>query len=330
MLEAGLGRVKPLYTCTCERRIVQFGVSAMHFCMNWDAMSFDWNQVRAFLATAEEGSLSGAARALKTTQPTVGRQVSALEGKLGLTLVERSGRGLALTEQGRDLLDVVRQMGDTAARISLVAEGKSTQITGTVTISATDLLSAMFLPALLAPLRETAPGIKLHIACSNNLSDLMRREADIAIRHIRPDQPELIARHIGNFRANLYAATTYLEAAGRPNSLRDIAELSMVGIADPERLTGPLQQMGIPIKEDQFVTSSHSGVVTWQMVKAGFGVSMLPEFLCDAEPGLEKVFPSLPPMEFPVWLVTHRELKTSRRIRTVFDVLADGLSNVTV
>ncbi len=289
-------------------------------------MSFDWNQVRAFLATAEEGSFSGAARALKSTQPTVGRQIAALEQDLGLTLVERSGRGLTLTEPGRDLLDHVRKMGDAAAQISLVAEGQSTQISGKVSITATDLLSAMHLPEVLAPLRESAPGIRLHLVCSNDLSDLMRREADIAIRHVRPEQPELIARHIGDFFANLYAATSYLDAVGRPNTLREIADLSMVGVADPDRLVAPMQQMGIPIREENFVTSSNSGVVTWQMVKAGYGASMLPEFLCDPEPGIEKVFPAMPSLQFPVWLVTHRELKTSRRIRAVFDVLSEGLA----
>ena len=294
--------------------------------MNWDALSFDWNQVRAFLATAEEGSFSAAARVLKTTQPTVGRQIAALEESLGLALVERSGRGLAVTEAGLGLLDHVRRMGDAAASISLVADGQSKELSGKVTISATDLLSAAHMPELLAPLRKQAPGIVLNILSSNDLSDLMRREADIAIRHVRPEQPELIAKHIGVFRANLYAASSLLDERGRPGSLSAIAELPMVGVADPELLVGPLNQMGVPITSENFVVSSPSGVVTWELVKAGYGASMLPEFLCDREPGVEKVFPDLPSPEFPMWLVTHRELKTSGRIRAVFDVLSEGLS----
>lgn len=294
--------------------------------MNWDALTFDWNQVRAFLATAEEGSFSAAARALNTTQPTVGRQIASLEESLGLALVERSGRGLILTEAGRDLVEHVRKMGEAAVGISLFAEGRSSTLSGKVTISATDLLSAAFLPTLLAPLRETAPGIILNVLPSNDLSDLMRREADIAIRHVRPEQPELIARHIGEFRANLYAASSLLDRMGRPTSLSAIAELPMVGVADAERLVGPLNQMGIPVSTDNFVASSPSGVVTWEMVKMGYGASMLPEFLCDRHPGVEKVYPSFPSFEFPMWLVTHRELRTSGRIRAVFDRLAEGLS----
>ena len=124
--------------------------------VNWQAVSFDWNQVRAFLAAAEEGSLSGAARVLNTTQPTIGRQISGLEGSLGVTLVERSVKGLTLTQGGRDLLDHVRAMGEAATLISMVAAGQSSEVTGEVTVTATDLMSAAILPTILATLRQTA------------------------------------------------------------------------------------------------------------------------------------------------------------------------------
>ncbi|MEM6679290.1 MAG: LysR family transcriptional regulator [Pseudomonadota bacterium] len=293
--------------------------------MNWDAVSFDWNQVRAFLATAEEGSFSGAARVLRTSQPTIGRQIAALEKQLGVTLFERETRGPTITEAGRQLLDHMRAMAEAASLISMVADGQSQEVSGEVTITATDLLSAEHLPPILKPLREAAPGIRVRIVASSDLRNLMQREADIAIRHVRPEQPELIARHVGDFGANLYATTAYLEKAGRPRTLREIAKHSFVGNADPERLMAPLHNMGIPLRPENFVTSSESGVVAWALVKAGFGISMQPEVLGDAAPGMEKVFPSLPSLRFPIWLVTHRELLTSQRIRTVFDHLARGL-----
>lgn len=293
--------------------------------MNWQAISFDWNQVRAFLATAEEGSLSGAARALKTTQPTIGRQISALEAALGVTLVERSVRGLTLTQPGLDLLAHVRSMAEAATLISMVADGQSHDVTGEVAISATDLLSAAMLPDMLLPLRDTAPGIRVRIVCSNALHNLLQREADIAIRHVRPDQPDLIARHIGDFRASLYATKDYLDRAGRPRTPRDVADHAFVGNPDPERLIAPLHSQGIPLRAENFVVSSDNGMVVWELLKAGFGISMLPDALCEAEPELEKVLPSLPSPQFPVWLVTHRELQTSRRIRIVFDQLVTGL-----
>ena len=294
--------------------------------MNWQAISFDWNQVRAFLATAEEGSFSAAARALRTTQPTVGRQISALEGALGLTLFERSVRGLRLTDSGRDLLDHVRAMGEAATLISMVADGKSQEVSGEVVVTATDLLSAAILPAILAPLRESAPGIRVRIVSSNDLRNLMQREADIAIRHVRPEQPDLIARHVGDFGANLYAASSYLDRVGRPRTPREVADHAFVGNADPERLVLPLHDMGIPVRAESFVMSTDSGVVAWELLKSGFGISMQPEVLGEAEPGVEKVLASLPSPQFPIWLVTHRELRTNRRIRLVFDLLARGLA----
>lgn len=294
--------------------------------MNWQAISFDWNQVRAFLATAEEGSFSGAARVLRTTQPTVGRQIGGLEQALGVTLVERSVRGLTLTEAGRDLLDHVRAMGEAATLISMVADGKSQDVTGEVTVTGTDLLSAAVLPGVLKPLRKGAPGLRIRILASSELENLTERDADIAVRHVRPERPDLIARHLGDFRANLFAASEYLDRAGRPRALRDIADYDFVGNADPERLMAPLHNMGIPVRPESFVMSSASGVVAWELVKAGYGVSMQPEALGDAEPGLERVFSDFPSPEFPIWLVTHRELQTSRRIRVVFDLLARGLA----
>lgn len=295
--------------------------------MNWDAITFDWNQVRAFLATVEEGSFSGAARALKSTQPTIGRQITGLESTLGVTLVERSVRGPKLTEAGRELVDHVRAMGEAATLISLVATGKSEEVSGEVTVTATDLLSASVLPGILAPLRTTAPAIRVRLLASSDVQNLTHREADIAIRHVRPEQPDLIAKHVGDFRANLYAATAYLDRAGRPKTPHEIAAHDFVGNADPVRLMAPLHNMGVPVREDRFVMSSASGVVAWELVKAGFGVSMQPEVLGDAEPGIEKVLGSLPSLEFPIWLVTHRELQTSRRIRIVFDLLARGLAD---
>lgn len=296
--------------------------------MNWQAISFDWNQVRAFLATAEEGSLSGAARVLKSTQPTVGRQISALEEALGSTLVERSARGLTLTQAGHDLLDHVRAMGEAATLISMAADGQSQEITGEVTITATDLLSAVTLPAILKPLRETAPLVRVRIVAANDIRNLMQREADIAVRHIRPEQPELIARHIGDLRASLYASSAYLDQAGRPRTLREVADHSFVGPLKHARMISVLNDQGMPFRKENFAMSSDSGMVVWEMLKAGFGISLLPEALCDAEPSLEKVLPSLPPIQFPIWLVTHRELQTSRRIRVVFDQLARGLTEV--
>ncbi|MEQ9004201.1 MAG: LysR family transcriptional regulator, partial [Pseudomonadales bacterium] len=126
--------------------------------MNWAAVAFDWNQVRAFLATAEEGSLSAAARVLHQTQPTLSRQVTALERALGVTLFERGHREVRLTGAGLELLEHVRAMAEAANRVSLAASGQSHAIEGHVRITATELLATHHLPAMLRKLRERAPG----------------------------------------------------------------------------------------------------------------------------------------------------------------------------
>ncbi len=291
-------------------------------------MTFDWNQVRAFLATAEEGSFSGAARALKTTQPTIGRQIDGLEQALGVTLFQRSVRGPVLTDVGRDLLDHVRLMGETATLISTIAAGQSQEVTGEVALSATDLASAAILPRLLHGLREVAPALHLRIVSSNDISNLLQRDADIAIRHLRPKEDDLIARHVGDFGANLFAATAYLGRAGRPKTLRDLADHTFLGSPDNEQLITTLRDKGIPIRRENFAMSSESGVVLWELLKAGYGMTFMPEYLGETTPGVEKVIPDLPSLEFPIWLVTHRELRTSRRIRVVFDLLVRELSEL--
>ncbi len=296
--------------------------------MNWQAISFDWNQVRAFHATALEGSFSAAARVLNTTQPTISRQISALEDSLGVILVDRTVKGQVLTPVGQELIAHVRSMAEAATLISIVADRQSQSIVGEVVLTATDLMSAAILPDMLFALRSQAPGIIIRIKETNDIQNLMLREADIAIRHTRPDQEELIATHVGDLRANLYASSDYLTRAGRPRTKEDVADHDFVGIPDPNRVITPLNNMGIPLRAANFTMQPCSSMVTWEMVKSGHGISILPEALGEIEGTVEKVLANLPSMEFPIWLVTHKELQTSPRIRTVFDFLSNHLRNI--
>lgn len=295
--------------------------------MNWQAVSFDWNQIRAFLATAEEGSLSAAARALQSTQPTLGRQVAALEQDLGVTLFERTGRSLVITSAGQDLLEHVQAMGDAASRVSMVAAGQSQDVAGKVSITASDLFAAAFLPPVIKKLRKEAPGLIIDIVASNRLENLTRRDADIAIRHVRPDQPDLIARQLADARAGYYAATEYLDRCGRPQSADDLKHHDFVGPRDTAQMLAFLEDRGIHMSPDQFKANSDSGVVMWEMMRAGLGIIIGPSGLWPDAHGIEQVLTDLDPIEFPIWLATHRELKTSRRIRTVFDALVDAFQS---
>jgi DNA-binding transcriptional LysR family regulator len=294
--------------------------------MNWQTVSFDWNQARAFLVTAEEGSLSAAARALGLTQPTLSRQVTALEDDLGVTLFERAGRSLSLTRSGLELLDHVRMMGEAAGRMSLTASGHSQTIEGQVCISASDAMAAYYLPPRLKRLRELAPGIEIELVASNTLSDLRRREADIAIRHVRPEQPDLIAKVIRESSAHLYASIAWLDAHGRPQTPADLTDTVVIGFEHSERLIRRLNAQGLPLTKRNFKLIAQNGIVYWEMVKQGLGFGVMMKDIAALTPEVECVLPKLESFPVPIWLATHRELHTSRRIRLVFDFLADALA----
>ncbi|ASM75450.1 HTH-type transcriptional regulator DmlR (plasmid) [Pseudosulfitobacter pseudonitzschiae] len=296
--------------------------------MKWDTVAFDWNQARAFLATIEEGSLSAAARALGQTQPTLSRQVAQLEDVLGIELFRRVGRSLVPTEAAFDLLDHVRAMRDAALGVSLAASGRSQAIEGRVSITATNFMATRALPPVLKRLRAIAPGIEVEIIASNELRNLMRREADIAIRHARPEQPELIARLVNETAANLYASTEFLDRCGHPQSHAELETLDFIGFEHDhaERLLPILNERGIMVTRQNFRLVSASGSVILELVRQGLGIGLMSRDMAATAPGLSIVLPDFQPIPVPVWLVTHRELHTSRRIRLVFDLLADALS----
>jgi len=293
--------------------------------MEWKRSAFDWNQARAFLVTAEEGSLSAAARALGLTQPTLSRQVAGLEEALGVVLFERTSRALLLTQSGVELLAHFRMMGDAASRISLAATGQSDAVTGHVLISATNLMATQFLPPVLKKLRTTAPDLQIEIIASNELSDLRRREADIAIRHSRPTDETLFAKRLRDTKAHLFASKEYLDAVGRPKSLADLEKLTFVGFDQPEQRLGLMASRGVNLTTANFNFSTSSATLTLELVRQGFGIGILPVEVGAAYPELENPSSAFEPISIETWLVAHRELKTNLRIRVVFDLLAKGI-----
>jgi DNA-binding transcriptional LysR family regulator len=293
--------------------------------MNWEAVDFDWNRARAFLVTGLEGSLSAAARKLGQTQPTLSRQVAALEKQLGVTLFERVGKRLALTETGMSLLEHVRAMGEAAGLVALGATGRSQAIVGQVRISASEMVAAYQLPPVVERLRKLHPEIDVHVVASNRLSDLLRREADIAIRHVRPAQPDLVARKVRDTSAHLYVGRSYLKRLGRP-TLEKLTDAVFVGADDNARFVEVLAGLGARVRLEQFKWSTDSHLVGWEMVRRGLGIGVMIREIAEGTPGVTQVLRSVPPIPVPYWLCTHRELATSRRIRVTFDVLASALS----
>lgn len=298
----------------------------MHICMDWRSIKFDWNKARAFLVTAEEGSLSAAARALGMAQPTLGRQVDGLEQELDIILFERVGRGLKLTPSGLELLDHVRAMGDAASKVSLTAMGQSQSIDGSICIAASETYASLVLPPIIAKLRLLEPGITVEVVASNSPSDLRRREADIAIRNFRPTEPDLIAKKICEVPARLYASPEYLDKIGRPKLPYDLRNADFINLDSTGALMNGLNTMGMNLSKKNFPVLTENYTVMWEMVKQGVGIGILDGNIGDAEPLVERVLPDLEPLMFPIWLVAHRELNTSRRIRMVFDLLAAELA----
>jgi DNA-binding transcriptional LysR family regulator len=293
--------------------------------MDWRAVTFDWNRARAFLVTAEEGSLSAAARALGMAQPTLGRQVAALEAELGVALFERVGKGLELTPGGAELLAHVRGMGEAAQALALGASGRTQAVEGEICLTASEVYAAHLLPPVLRRLRNEHPGIEIEVLASNAMTDLRRREADIAIRNARPTQNDLVARRLPDDEARFFASPDYLDRIGRPRTPEALARADFIGFDRGDLLIATLRERGLDLGRANFRILSQSHLVQWEMVKAGLGIGIFPTWIGDAEPAVERVDAGVEPITFPVWLVAHREVRTSARVRIVFDMLAEEI-----
>ncbi len=295
--------------------------------MNWKALKFDWNHTRAFLVTAEEGTLSAAAKALNMTQPTLSRQVAALEAQMGVTLFERVGQRLVLTHSGMELLEHARAMGTAAQQFSLSAAGQSQQLEGSVVISVGELDAVFRLPKLIAKLRKEEPGIDIEVVVTNEASDLKRREADIAIRSFRPTQNDLIAKKLGDEIIWLYGTQDYLAQLPPCSKPADITDIQIIGFNQSNAVSEVLNQQGWNLSSDNFRLITSFQMLQLELCKQGLGVIFFPEDLGDKDPSLVRGFEHLgPAFQLPVWLVCHQELRTSLRVRRVFDFIAHELS----
>ena len=292
--------------------------------MDWRSINFDWNRAKAFLVTAEEGSLSAAARALGTTQPTLGRQVAALEEELGIALFERVSKGLELTPNGLELIEFVRSMAEAANSLSLTASGKADTLEGNVCITATEIMAIFVLPPIVEKLRRIEPGIKIELIASNSTSDLRRREADIAVRGFRPTQPDLITKRLRGITAHLYATAEYLKRHNNPSKPQDVNISQFIGFESIQEYADALKAKGINI-DGEVALKSDSRVLQWELCKQGLGICVMEEEIGDAEKSVVRAVKHFEPFQGELWLVVHRELRTSRRIKRVFDFLAREL-----
>ena len=290
--------------------------------------NFDWSLIRTFLAALDHGSLLGAARVLPSSQPTVGRQIAQLESQLGGVLFERTGRGLLPTHMALRLADAARTMEGGALQLARSAAGSGQTISGTVRITASQPVACVLLPPLLARLQQKVPEVQIELVSSNELSNLLRREADIAIRMVQPDQSSLVAKRIGKVTLGVYAHRNYLQRCGTPKEPSDLLAHALLGNDKNEDIIRGFGALGYPMTREQFAFRTDDLMAYWQAVRSGVGVGFTADYLARTDSDVVPLLPMLKIPPLPVWLTVHREIRTSKRIRAVYDFLAEELPRV--
>ena len=290
-----------------------------------NSSGFDWRLVRSFLAALDQGSLLGAARQLHTSQPTVGRHISDLESQLGVTLFERTGRGLRPTAAALALTDAARQMEEAALALTQGLVQQHSDLAGSVRLSASTTVSCTLLPAILTRLHQALPQIQIELVASNTVSNLLRREADIALRLVAPQQASVIARRVGELRLGIYAHSSYLQRRGTPLSGTDLLQHDLLGFDQDDAIIKGANVFGLDLQSSSFCARTDDLIAYWELLRAGLGIGFVPHFMARTDAAVLPLLPDLRIPPLPMWLVVHRELRSSPRIRAVYDFLAEAV-----
>lgn len=284
-----------------------------------------WDLWRSFLAVARQGSLSGAARLLGATQPTLGRHVEALESGLGVALFTRSQNGLAPTPAALALLAQAEAMEAAAASLRRSADGARSEAGGTVRITASEIMGAEVLPDILAGLQEAHPALVLELVLNNRTDDLLRRDADIAVRMVRPVQEALIAQQLGDVRLGLFAHERYLDRHGAPATLADLRRFHVIGFDRNDHSARALAKGVIELDRDLFSLRSDSDLAQLAALRAGLGIGACQAGVAARTPQLKPVLSEALGFRLEVWLCMHEDQRASRPVRLTYDALAEGL-----
>jgi DNA-binding transcriptional LysR family regulator len=264
-----------------------------------------------------------AARATGTSQPSLGRHIAELEQQLQVVLFERTGRGLLPTPQAHALAEAAHEMQAGAARLGRLAQGAGQAVQGSVRLSASQPVACALLPPVLARMRQALPEVLVELVVSNALSNLLRREADIALRMVRPVQGSLVARRLAQVQIVACAQRAYLQRTGVPQKPADLAAHALIA-GDRQDEVGPgVLRMGFAADAVRFALRTDDLMAQWAAVRAGMGVGFVGDYLLRTDPEVQ----ALPLLQlklprYPVWLTVHRELRTSARLRAVCDFLA--------
>jgi DNA-binding transcriptional LysR family regulator len=285
-----------------------------------------WELYRSFLAVIRLGSLSGAARALTLTQPTLGRHIDMLEAALDLPLFTRSQHGLSPTQAALALIPHAEAMATASEALLRAASGAAEEERGTVRLTASDLVGGNLLPAILTRFRERHPGIILELALSNRTEDLLRRDADIAIRMVRPVQSALVARRLGTVSLHLYAHRRYVDRYGVPDSLAALADHTLIGFDRDDGPTRAITVAGIAVTRELFAIRCDNDLAQWAMLRAGLGILACQDVIARHDPDLVPILRAELGFELEMWLAMHEDLRASRRVRLLYDHLAEELT----
>jgi DNA-binding transcriptional LysR family regulator len=289
------------------------------------ATEFDWRLIRSFLAALDHGSLLGAARALRSTQPTLGRHVAELESQLDVVLFERTGRGLLPTPTALRLAQSARAMEAGADQLARSVSGGEALVSGSVRITASQPVACLLLPPILAALRVALPDVQVELVSSNAVSNLLRREADIALRMVQPDQASLVARRIAKITLGPYAHRDYLRRRGTPRQLEDLLAHDVIGGDRDDSVLRGFAAFGFPAGPEALSFRTDDLIAQWEAVRAGLGIGFIADYVARTDSQVVAVLPMLKVPALPVWLTVHREIRTSRRIRAVYDFLAQAV-----
>ncbi len=286
-----------------------------------------WDLFRTFAAVLREGSLSAAARVLGMTQPSVARHIDALEAAVGAKLFVRTQRGLSPTDRGLALRSHAESMVATSAALLRAASGAE-DVSGTVRITASEVVGAEHLPPILADLRRAHPGLAIELVLSNAVTDLLQRQADIAVRMVEPAQQALVARKVGAVTVGFHAHRDYLAARGVPRTMEELLAHDLIGMDTETPAIRAVLQRYPGLTRDAFALRVDSDLAQLAAIRAGYGIGFCQVEIARHEPDLVRVTPQLFSLEFPLWVAMHEDLRGVARYRAVFDALAEGLARI--
>jgi molybdate transport repressor ModE-like protein len=286
----------------------------------------DWNGFQVLLAVLEQGSFSAAARRTGLSQPTVGRHIAALEAALGARLVVRQKRGVLLTPAGERMIEDLKRMAQAAQDASQRGSEDVKQVDGVVRVSSTESLGTLWLTHRLRPLRERHPKLRIDIVVDNALVDLVRREADVALRLARPKQRGLVARPFGELGFGLFASPAYLDAHGTPRKREDLAKHDLIGLTYRGVAPPFMAWLHTVAPPERFVLSTTSLLAQQEAARAGWGIALAPIHMLASDPALRRVLPRVRASAADLWLVTHEDIKRSARVQVVYRAISAALS----